>query len=120
MNNPNNLLEAIICLLKENDEESLNFFRQGKPHDFHHSVGRNIRNDWGLWDEESELHNFFNSIGIYHADDMSGMIFETLHRILNGKQVDLRGQIKKYQIYWNNLGCDMKGNLKVTKDPLPV
>jgi hypothetical protein len=66
---------------------------------FHHSIGQGIRNDWGLW-SDSDLAKYFNSIGINHADDMSGIIFKSLYREMTGKERDLEGQIKHYQDYW--------------------
>lgn len=109
---PKDLIEAIVFLLKEKswNEDGINEFKNEEPAVYHHTTGRRLRNNWGLWDENSDLHKFFNSIGIYHADDMSGIILETVHRILNGKPVDLIGQVNHYKKYWANMNCDMKGN----------
>uniref|UniRef100_A0A6M3IXA9 DUF6794 domain-containing protein n=1 Tax=viral metagenome TaxID=1070528 RepID=A0A6M3IXA9_9ZZZZ len=99
MKTPETILDAIIEILKANDRE---IFKNGDPVEFHHSAGRSIRNNWGLWDPESHLHKEFNSIGIFHADDMSGIILETAHRILNGKPIDLIGQVNGYKEYWKD------------------
>lgn len=98
---------AVLEILGARDIENL---KREDPGVFHHSTGRWIRNEWGLWDPKSPLHREFNAIGLFHADDMSGIIFETAHRILNKKPIDLLGQVNHYKKYWAKMGCDMKGN----------
>ncbi|MBU2249408.1 MAG: hypothetical protein KKD77_21850 [Gammaproteobacteria bacterium] len=108
--NPKDLVECIKYLLK--NSENLEDFKKGKEDIislYHHTTGRGIRNEWGLWDEKSKLHQFFKSIGIWHADDISGIILTTLHRILNHKQVRLKEQVEYYQKYWKTITLpDMK------------
>lgn len=106
-NSPRNLNEAVKALQESLNEMPPEFIEEYKnvPEDisaakYHHSTGTGIRNSFGLWDVRSPLHIWFVSHGIGHADDMSAIIFKTLHRILNGKGIDLEGQIKFYQKYW--------------------
>lgn len=66
----------------------------------HFSLGRFLRNNWGLWSKESTLYKWFRDVGIWHADDMSGIIIESYRRKLNGEPLDLLGQVKYYQDYW--------------------
>lgn len=75
---------------------------------FHHTLGREIRNDWGLWNQDSILHKEFNAIGIYHADDMSGIIFDTAQKILNGESVRLKKQVDHYKRYWKGMSLNLK------------
>lgn len=42
----------------------------------HSSLGRHIRNEWGLWDDKSPLHLHLKEQGIPHPDDMSHAILE--------------------------------------------
>ena len=58
-----------------------------------------IRNNWGLW-KGSRLSKFFNEKGIYHPDDMSGIILDSYYRYLTGQEITLSEQIKYYQDYW--------------------
>lgn len=58
-----------------------------------------MRNNWGLW-SGSRLAKYFNEMGIFHPDDMSGIILTSFHRHLNGKDLQLDQQIKYYQEYW--------------------
>lgn len=65
----------------------------------HHKLGRHLRNNWGLW-TGSSLKEWFVEQGVWHADDMSGIIIKSLHRSLNGTPVDLERQVEFYREYW--------------------
>lgn len=65
----------------------------------HHGYGTFIRNTLKLWDDGPAV-KWFNSQGIYHADDMSSIIFTSLHRNENKKSIDLEKQIKRYRDHW--------------------
>lgn len=65
----------------------------------HFGFGMWIRNNWGLW-RKSRLAKYFNELGIFHPDDMSGIILTSYHRYLNDKPLLLEEQIKYYQDYW--------------------
>lgn len=59
----------------------------------------NFRNKYIRSPKDSSLVKYFNSLGVYHEDDMSGIIFKSLHRKLNGKKINIEQQvefIKKY------------------------
>jgi hypothetical protein len=66
----------------------------------HFHGGQYIRNTFKLWEMGSKYAKYFNSIGVSHPDDMSGIIFTSIHRKLNGKDINLEEQVKKYQKYW--------------------
>lgn len=72
----------------------------------HHSVGMRIRNEWGLW-RGSVLAKWFNARGIYHPDDMSGIIIDTFWRTVNDKPIGLEAQIKHCQDFWERQGIDI-------------
>ena len=40
---------------------------------YHLGFGMWMRNNWGLW-KSSRLSRYFNSLGVYHPDDMTGII----------------------------------------------
>lgn len=100
---PTNLDECIEVLSKN---EGLNEFLALPERDaigaYHHSTGMALRNQWKLWGD-SDLAKWFNSIGIKHADDMTGIIFASLHRKLHNKPIELESQVKFYQDYWKNI-----------------
>lgn len=66
---------------------------------YHFGLGMWMRNNWGLW-KGLELAKWFNEKGIHHPDDMSGTILDSYWRHLNGKPIDLAGQVARYQAYW--------------------
>lgn len=81
----------------------------------HRGFGMWIRNNWGLW-SGSRLEAYFNAMGIYHPDNMSGVILTSYHRYLNGKPLDLEEQIKYYQDYWKALKEEKERAKKDHKD----
>lgn len=67
---------------------------------FHHGYGTFIRNALELWQDGPAV-AWFNTNGIYHPDDMSSIIFTSLHRRENETQINLGEQINKYRVFWN-------------------
>lgn len=67
----------------------------------HMGFGMWMRNNWQLWGG-SRLSKYFNDLGIYHPDDMSGIILKSYHRYLTENEIKLEEQIKYYQDYWKN------------------
>jgi hypothetical protein len=97
---PEDLNEAIEILT---NDENIKFVRECTEDEFlgstHHGFGTELRNSWGLW-TGSVLAKWFNEKGIYHADDMSGIILASFHRSANSVPIDLAGQIKHYRDFW--------------------
>lgn len=103
---PNTLSECMdkLNVLLEQEEEFKKYFNDSKSEsDFvyglHHGLGRIIRNEWGLW-QDSKLKQYFDTIGIHHADDMSGIILTSFWRRKHNQEMMLGEQIKHYQEYW--------------------
>jgi len=65
----------------------------------HHGFGTFIRNTFELWSKGPAV-KWFNDRGIYHADDMSAIIFTSLHRRENKKYTMVNKQIKHYRAHW--------------------
>lgn len=65
----------------------------------HMGFGMWIRNNWQLWGG-SRLSKFFNDNGIFHPDDMSGIILNSYHRYLNNKEINFDEQVQYYKDYW--------------------
>lgn len=78
----------------------------------HHSLGQWIRNHWGLWKGGNELTDFFNENGIWHADDMSGIIISSYIKMLKEEEVNLDGQIEYYKKYWKDKKIDIEKETK--------
>ncbi|WP_258105842.1 DUF6794 domain-containing protein [Marinoscillum sp. MHG1-6] len=93
---PKNLEECMSKLdlmLTEADKDTI---RSMDEHDFatsqHFSLGLHMRNYWGLWGKK-ELFYYFDSLGVTHPDNMSGLILVSYHRYLTERKIDLEGQI---------------------------
>lgn len=101
---PNNLDEAIEFLTNDANKEFVE--EAGDEETFvselHMFFGMNLRNMWGLW-KGSPLKTWFNERGIYHADDMSGIILTSCYRKFKGLEIDLDSQIKKYRDHWDKV-----------------
>lgn len=100
---PQNLIEALYWLNKSLPAKTRKEIKETPEDKFlavsHHGLGRMIRNEWGLWGD-SDLKNWFEKQGLFHADDMSGTILTSYHRSLHEKPIKLEEQIKHYQDYW--------------------
>jgi len=100
---PRNLDECFSELQKVVKTEDLEAFKNKEEDDavasVHFSWGMWIRNNWGLR-AKSRLANYFNDMGVYNPDDMSGIILGAFWCHLNGKQFKLQERIKNYQEYW--------------------
>ena len=102
-NAPSSLDESLNYFEKNWTERAKNSFKN-KPEneavtELHMTVGMWIRNNWIRHGNES-LAKEFNTIGIYHPDDISSMILTSLHRKLNHKGLNLEKQAQYYIDYW--------------------
>jgi hypothetical protein len=86
-------------LLKPEDVEKMKSGTEDDMIQYHFGLGMWIRNNWGLWGG-SRLAKWFNGQGIYHPDDMSGIILDSFWRHLNQKPIRLEEQVKYYQDFW--------------------
>lgn len=66
---------------------------------YHFGLGMWLRNNWGLWAGE-RMAEYFAGIGIYHPDDMSGILLDSYWRYLNGLDICLQEQVEMYREYW--------------------
>ena len=99
----NTAVTALDLILNNEDKEIMHKWSEAKfTAKMHHNPGRWIRNTWGLWDEKSRLHKWFKKKGIWHADDMSGIILTTYYRTIRKLPIKLTEQIEGYKKYWEN------------------
>lgn len=66
----------------------------------HHGIGRWIRNNWGLWSQRGPLYEYFVSLGLWHADDMSGIILKGFVSYLQKVEFDIDKEVQHYLEYW--------------------
>lgn len=117
---PNNLNEALESLPIMLCQEDLNWIDNAQEDDMiqlHSNLGRWLRNNWGLW-HGSNLSKYFNSLGITHADDMSGIILTSFWRYRHNKPLELDEQVQEYKNYWEkmNVGEVIKITLPIEKN----
>jgi hypothetical protein len=85
-------------ILNPDDIRKMKAGTEAEMIEYHFGLGTWMRNNWGLWGG-SRLAKWFNTQGIKHPDDMSGIILDSFWRHLNGKPVELDRQIKRYKDY---------------------
>ena len=76
---PNTVEEAVDVLLKKMGSDDINTIKEmpkaGEMIEFHHTLGRWVRNNFGLWQDNQAL---LHACGKQHPDDASGVILEAL------------------------------------------
>lgn len=109
---PETLEEAVEFIIEKNVDQLSELAKEDMSK-YHFSAGMNIRNAWGLWDKNSTLHKHFESrFGLWHADDMSGLIFHCFHNAISGRPWETEKQAAHYHEYWKNM--------KITGDICPT
>jgi hypothetical protein len=100
------------------NKESIKKFKNWKEDDtvyvdYHFGIGLNIRNFLLRNGEHSEkMKRFFDSLGVGHYDDMSGIILNSYHKHLNGERIELESQVEKVKEYWEPIfECKKKQEL---------
>jgi hypothetical protein len=103
---PATLEEAINYLINKSEpgevEKLMGMSREKFMGNVHHFLGQSIRNDWNLWwnEKNNPLTDYFTSLGINHGDDRSGMILNSLFNVVNGKPIDIEGQVAHTKAFW--------------------
>ena len=83
---PEEAIQVLDILLSDDDKE---YLRTTKNSVFmvHRTLGRWIRNNWGLWaDEPNELKSYFINKGVTHPDDMSLEILDAYVKYLKSNE----------------------------------
>ena len=103
---PKNLEEALHQINLYVSDSLKTEIKKKSENDFlaetHFGLGIGMRNNWKLW-KGSDLSKYFNGIGIFHPDDMSGIILTSYYRKLTGLDIKLENQILKYKEYWKKV-----------------
>lgn len=67
---------------------------------YHHGLGRWIRNNWELWEDNSPLKDHMSSLGFIHPDDMSQAIIEEYWNRMNNNPSELVKKAQESKEYW--------------------
>lgn len=101
---PSDLDDCFIYLDTTLNQAALDTLRNWTEEDLykaHFGLGMWMRNEWGLW-KGSRLSKWFNARGIWHPDDMSGIILTSYLRHLHNEPIELDNQIRYYTDYWRD------------------
>ena len=102
---PGTLDEAVEMLYKNLTEAEKNYIKQlDNMTEYHHNIGRLIRNGWGLWNQDSMITKYFReTYDITHADDISSMILDNLLAKLKKEEYNPFTAAKKFIDYWKDM-----------------
>jgi len=110
---PKNLDEAVLYFQQTWTKQQLDSFKMKNERnaiaDIHFGAGMWLRNNWVRGNRDTTFTNYFHSLGIFAPDDISSIVFTSLHRTLNKKAIDLDKQIEPYKKYWKEISdCNEK------------
>lgn len=110
---PKDLDSAVMEILTTARSEDLAQFAK-EPEDapgarFHFTQGMAMRNAWGLWEKDQPLTKWFRDHRIWHADDMSAIIYKSLWCKLNHKKFDIYTEAAYYIKFWLEQGIAFDG-----------
>jgi len=106
---PKDLEDCFRILKNMGSSENLEEFKQHDPVEYHHGLGRLLRNEWGLWYDpsgdrpETLIHRYMVELGLEHADDMSSLILTSFQRHLKGEPLKIEEQVAAHKKYWAEL-----------------
>jgi hypothetical protein len=106
---PKTVKETVYLVVEELDTESIKYIYDDKnsPWSLHHTIGRRIRNAWGLWSPYTELkEDAATNYGIAHPDDITGLLLEWVWAVVRNEDFDPQEECLKYIKYWKNMGTD--------------
>lgn len=106
MPKPGTIDECMTALTEVLSPEDQVEFLKASANDlalYHHGLGRWIRNNWGLWeedDEKSPLLKHMKSLGFQHPDDMSQAIITEFWNRMNNQPSQLKEDMEQSAKYW--------------------
>ncbi len=103
---PVNLKEAVSQLKKiypnKRKKEFLSLSEDQYINQARWEMEKTLRKKWKL-KRKNVLTEYFQSLGIYHSNDMIGIILTCYYRELRREDWKLEAQIEHYQNYWRNI-----------------
>jgi len=103
---PVNLDDAVSILKAELLPGDIKEFKNKHfcPSHMHFGFGMMLRNEWSLWDTDSQLVRWFKAkYGIDHADDISSMILDCLYRDVLKKPRQTEALAATYIAHWKKM-----------------
>lgn len=97
-------MEIFFKLLTPEEQADLTRMSEDEVNSLHHGFGMWLRNNWGLWDENSAMCKHMKSLGFMHADDMSGSLLREFWARMNKLPSKLAEEIQHYKEFWAKSG----------------
>lgn len=101
--------------LTNKDLETIKNCHKSSLCQYHHTMGRWMRNHWGLW-SGGKLKQHMESLGFSHPDNMSAVILESFWNSLNSQPYDLEQAAESYREYWRTAQNNCKTFQITTND----
>ena len=99
---PIDLADAHRALYRLLRPEDLERFRAGSEANmvrYHRGLGAWLRHHWGFF-RGSRLLTYLQGLGLFHPDDMSGLVLDTFWRSLHGLPLDVSEHVARAKDYW--------------------
>jgi hypothetical protein len=104
---PETLEEAVDRIYSHLSDEDRPYFKDESSFGWmHHGLGQHLRNEWGLWRGSPLKDYFMTTYGLGHADDMSGIILDSVRSKVLNKSFDIEKEVRRYKEYWGRQGVD--------------
>lgn len=103
-------------LLDEESKQAIKAEEKDRMAMFHMGLGAGLRYEWGLW-QDSVLAQWFKRNGVYHPDDMSGVILRAYWDHLNGNRVSLKQEVTDLRAHYDKRAAQMGGKSRIVRDP---
>ena len=94
--------ECVVASLSEDDREYIK--RGDSLSRAHMTVGRYLRNNWGLWEDSPIRRDAITSYQIAHADDISGLILEWAVAMVRGELFKPHVACERFHTHWSHYG----------------
>jgi hypothetical protein len=99
---PTDLADAhreLLRLLRPEDLERIRSGTEANMVRYHRGLGAWLRHHWGFF-RGSRLADHLRSLGLFHPDDMSGLVLDTFWRSLHGLPLGVSERVAQAQDYW--------------------
>jgi hypothetical protein len=103
-------VDQIIASMSEAAKAGWRASKDGYAARLHRGFGTALRNDWGLWYNKTPIARWFQSYGVLHADDRSGIILDAVHARLKGLPFSIDEQAVYYKAWWAKRGMNADGS----------
>ncbi len=100
-------VNTVIDRMSDEDKAKIQAMDDDRSYEYHHTVGRYLRNDWSLWEPDTPIkRDAVASYGIAHADDISGLILSWVWAKIRSIDFDPKKYCESYHEHWRACGTD--------------